>query len=343
MKILISACAFFPNIGGIETTARVLAEEFTRAGHQIIVVTQTPSERADAFPFAVVRRPGRQRLLGLVRWCDVFLHVNLSLRSAWPRLLIRRPWFVCHQGSYCLSYRPANLGNRIKRFAVRFAHCISISSFVAGQFRNDSIIIPNPYDDAVFRRDDDLPRERCLVFAGRLVSEKGVDVLLEALRQLKLNGLQPSLTIIGEGPERPALEAQSDAAGLNGQVCFMGAVRGTELARALNAHQIMVVPSRFEAFGIVAIEGIACGCVAVAAEVGGLPEVIGPCGHTYPAENFRQLAVVLAELLQNAETMAELRHHATAHLSRFKKAVVARSYLEYFSRVTGDPAFPSHR
>jgi len=79
------------------------------------------------------------------------------------------------------------------------------------------------------------------------------------------------LTIIGSGPEEYSLRKLADDIGITGQVSFLGVKRGEESARLLNQHEILVIPSRWEEpFGIVSLEGIACGCVVIGSEGGGL-------------------------------------------------------------------------
>ena len=84
MKILLGSHHFFPSTGGIETVSNLLAREFVAQGHEVRVVTQTAGN--GDFPFVIVRRPGIFELFRQVRWCDVFLQNNISLRTAWPRL-----------------------------------------------------------------------------------------------------------------------------------------------------------------------------------------------------------------------------------------------------------------
>jgi len=88
------------------------------------------------------------------------------------------------------------------------------------------------------------------------------------------------------------------------------------------------VPSRYqEPFGIVALEGIACGCVVVGSEGGGLREAIGPCGLTFPNGDASALARCLAQLLRDDESVRALRRPAAQHLLRFRRAKVAGEYL----------------
>src|SRR5947209_18575469 len=92
----------------------------------------------------------------------------------------------------------------------------------------------------------DISADSVLVFLERLVSDKGADLLLSSLAQLKIKRLTPRLTIIGTGPEESRLKQQAKDLGIHNRVNFVGAKLGVELAKLLNAHQIMEVPSRWE-------------------------------------------------------------------------------------------------
>ncbi|MDJ0708316.1 MAG: glycosyltransferase, partial [Leptolyngbyaceae cyanobacterium MO_188.B28] len=98
-----------------------------------------------------------------------------------------------------------------------------------------------------------------------------------------------------------------------------------------NQHQIMVVPSLWaEPFGVVALEGIACGCVVVGSEAGGLTEAIGPCGVTFPNGNAGELAQILKKLLEFPQNLAKYRASAASHLLRHQQTEVAKLYLQVF-------------
>ena len=204
-------------------------------------------------------------------------------------------------------------------------------------FNAPSEVIPNPYDDTAFVEDIHSSRERDLVFVGRLVSDKGVDLLLEALALLRERGLEPALTIVGGGPEESALKARVDELKLAGQVCFAGVRRGADLTAVLNRHRILVVPSRWnEPFGIVALEGMACGCVVVGSEGGGLPEAIGPGGVTFPNGDVAALAERLAMLLTHPEQLAHYQSAGRAHLARHRPDAVATAYLHVLEQARED-------
>jgi glycosyltransferase involved in cell wall biosynthesis len=332
MKVLVYSPAFLPGIGGLEINVARTAAALVRHGFEVVVVTTTantiPNEKADAFPFRVVRRPGPAELLRWVRWCDLFYQANVSLRGLWPLLLARRPWVVSHHSWYCRPDGRVAWADRLKRRLLRHAAAsISVSRAMAADLDTPSTVIPNAYRDDLFRVLPGVGRTRDLIFLGRLVSDKGVEILIEALSRLAAEGLAPRLTVVGEGPERARLEAQAAGLGLADRVDFLGLRTGEELVRLLNEHRILVVPSRYnEPFGIVALEGIACGCVVVGSSGGGLPEAIGPCGLTFPNGDAAALANILAGLLRDPQAGDDLTRHAAAHLALHREARVGAAY-----------------
>jgi glycogen(starch) synthase len=333
MRILFSSHAFAPSIGGLETVSRNLAEEFTRQGHEVRLITQTPATGTDsaseALAFPIWRRPSARTLLALTRWCDVYFHNNITLPRAWPLLLAPRPWVVAHH----VWIPRKGMAGRFKRFALRFATGISISEAIARHIATPSVVIPNPYDDVTFRVQPGVERTRDLIFVGRLVSDKGVILLLQALAALRDGGLRPSLSLVGSGSEESKLRQQTAALALESQVRFLGALRGTELARTLNEHRIVVVPSLWqEPFGLVALEAIACGCVAIGSAGGGLRDAMGPCGVTFPNGDCNALRVALEQLLRDPDRMESLRRPAEQHLRRHRLENVAQEYLAVFER-----------
>ncbi|MEP6502278.1 MAG: glycosyltransferase family 4 protein, partial [Betaproteobacteria bacterium] len=275
MNILFCSVPFHPSIGGIETVSALLADRFHRAGDRVVLVTRSPNESVERNAFEVVRRPTAARLFALVRQADVVFHNNISLRFAWPQLLLRRPWVVAHH-----TWIPrAGTAARLKRAVLARATHIAISRAIAQSLPVASTIVPNPYADDVFARDERAARPDDLVFVGRLVSDKGVDRLVEALRLLADRGVRAGLTLVGDGPEVQALRQQAGAAGLADSIRFVGWQVGAELVATLNRHRVLVVPSVWEEpFGVVVLEGLACGCVPLVTRSGGLPDDLGDRG-----------------------------------------------------------------
>lgn len=325
LDILLCSYAYSPSIGGIETISQLLATGMTARGHRVTVVTETPGPDEDN-GIPVIRRPGWRSLWSLMRRADIVWQSNLSIRLLWPAAFCRAPVLVTHH-----TWLDHLETRRAKTAAKRWAAARAGNSFVSRAVKDRSglegPVIPNGFDDDVFREDASVPRAKDIVFLGRLVSDKGADLLLEALGLLRARGLAPRTTIVGDGPERTALERQAGAAGLVDQVAFAGAVRGPALARLLNEHRIMAVPSRWdEPFGLVALEGIACGCVVVGTRGGGLPEAIGPCGELVPNGDPAALASTLEALLGSERRLLELRRPAAAHLAPFRPGAVLDQY-----------------
>jgi len=114
------------------------------------------------------------------------------------------------------------------------------------------------------------PQPRHILFVGRLVREKGVDLLFEALA--RLTG-EWTCTVVGEGPASEKVRQDAAARGIAQRVTFTGWLNGDALARAFDDASVVVVPSRWpEPFGIVGLEAMAHARPVVAFRVGGVPD-----------------------------------------------------------------------
>src|SRR5690606_7317873 len=125
---------------------------------------------------------------------------------------------------------------------------------------------------------------------------KGIDDLLHAAAMLLPNQPDLHVNISGDGPERPSLEALAQELGIAGRVHFLGRVpHAPDFLRQLD---IFVLPSRFEAFGLVAAEAMAVGTPVIVSNAGGLPEVVahGKTGLVVPVNSRPALAQAIAKL-----------------------------------------------
>jgi glycosyltransferase involved in cell wall biosynthesis len=327
LKILIYSRAFWPSIGGVETMMEILAEEFTAAGHQVKVVTQVASQAERNQDYEVVRQPTLKPCVQLLRWSDVCLCANVSLRGLMPMMIARTRLVVSHQGSYD-PVGDFDILSKFKKIVTQFSNNISCSQAVQSRIPGRSVVIPNSYRSEIFKEYSDVTKDLDIVFVGRLDSDKGAIDLIDALGLLSRAGFRARLSIVGDGPERSAIFRRVEELGLREQVAFTGTKVGSELARFVARHRVMAVPSLWEPFGIVALEGIACGCAVVGTALGGLPEAIGPCGLTVPNADSRAMARALKSLLEDDGLRANCRSGAPVHLARHSRAGVARSYLK---------------
>jgi glycosyltransferase involved in cell wall biosynthesis len=167
---------------------------------------------------------------------------------------------------YALFYAPmARIAySRARRFVVS-SPALAANATALGPYQSRVSIIPFGIDPAPWRRAD--PPEGAapfVLFAGRHVDYKGVDVLLRAL-----DGSAAHAVIAGDGPRRGAWERLARELGLNGRVTFTGEVPDRELHRLMHACTALVLPSvtQAEAFGYVQLEAMAAGKPVISTDV----------------------------------------------------------------------------
>jgi glycosyltransferase involved in cell wall biosynthesis len=329
MKILFCSYVFPPSIGGIETVSRILAEQFCRLGSTVTVVTHTPGEESDT-AYKVVRRPSLKRLRELARGSDIVFQSNISLKTLLPLFLERKPIVIAHHGRMTRVNGKRGWQDYLKRSLLFRCSNIAVSQMVAADLPVKSIVIEDPFEPGEFTDPGNILRDKDIVFLGRLVSDKGCDLALRALAILKKEGLHPSFTVIGDGPEMPALRQLTSELGLTDQVDFLGTIREGR-GRIVARHKIMVVPSIWdEPFGVVALEGIAAGCAVIASRGGGLPEAVGDCGILFPNGDVEALASAMKNLMTSSSLRDRLTAGREQHLKKFQPETVAKRYLEVF-------------
>ncbi len=178
-----------------------------------------------------------------------------------------------------------------------------------------------------------------LLFVGRLRIRKGVEVLLEALRDLRTRRPAAVLRIAGDGEHRERLERRAAELGLRDEpeeaVSFLGTCDAGRVRRLLADAAALVVPSIYEGMPLVVLEAMAAGVPVVASAVSGIPEVVvdGETGWLVPPEDPRALEQALEEVLarpQEARRRGEAgrrrvdeRFRPSAVAARWREAVLA--------------------
>jgi glycosyltransferase involved in cell wall biosynthesis len=146
-----------------------------------------------------------------------------------------------------------------------------------------------------------------IAYVGRLVAEKGLPLLLRAARQIKDDGLSFRLFFIGDGPERKPLADLATQLHVEDCVTFAGGLRDKDLAQAVRDVSIVVMPSIWEeTAGLSAIEQMMRGGAVVAADIGGLSEVVGEAGLKFPPHDWEGLAACIRELAGSSQVRARL-------------------------------------
>ena len=180
-------------------------------------------------------------------------------------------------------------------------------------------------------------REEVVIgYIGRLVPEKGVDVLLEALAQLRGPW---ELRILGSGPDQDRLEKMAQWLGILPRVSFDVPIPSTQLPYYYSGLDVLVLPSRTmpnwkEQFGRVLIEAMACQVVVVGARSGAIPEVIGDAGLTFAEGDHADLRAQIQRLLDNPALRYDLAQQGRQRvLDHYTQSQVAERTVEIYRRV----------
>lgn len=176
-----------------------------------------------------------------------------------------------------------------------------------------------------------------LLVVSRLVAQKRVDLALEALAVLHDVGRHFPLTIVGDGPERPALEALAKRLGVAGQVRFTGALPAEGVLAALMGADVALVPAVGEGFGLVAAEALMAGVPVVACrDGGGLLDVVPVAGAGRLAEpDPAALAQATGALLDDPGARAAARASGEEWRARLAPAAVAARFREWYAEALG--------
>lgn len=183
--------------------------------------------------------------------------------------------------------------------------------------------------------------EKLLFFVGRLVYEKGVDLILRALPRVLERHPQTVLVVSGRGPEEGGLKRLAQELGVGERVRFTGYISDDDRNTLYQAADVAVFPSRYEPFGIVALEAMAFGLPVVAARVGGLAEVIDAdrTGLLFEADNPWDLAERLGEALSNPGLRASLAENARRLVaSEYHWARVAERTADVYRELLAEKA-----
>ncbi len=212
---------------------------------------------------------------------------------------------------------------------------------------------PLPCDEA--RRAVGIPNDHHMIlFVGRIQAIKGIDTLIRAMAELvskrpHLKG-KLALTIIGGADagsatapatdgELARLQALEQDLGIDDVVTFLGSRDQDTLVNYYNAASMVVVPSHYESFGMVALESMACGTPVIASDVGGLSLNVadGFNGYLVPKGDVDELAYKMELMLEHDQLRAQLGTQACQWAQRFSWQTIADETLAVYARALGRP------
>lgn len=155
-------------------------------------------------------------------------------------------------------------------------------------------------------------------YVGRLVAEKGLLLLIEAANQLAKEGNRYRLTFVGDGPERARLEALVLKYDLCEHVHFAGEKRGTDFVRVANEIDVTIMPSIWEeTAGLAAIEQMMRGRLIIAADIGGLGEIVDGAGLKFKPGDWQNLAVQMRRVIEDPSLVKTIGSAARARAEEF--------------------------
>jgi len=207
------------------------------------------------------------------------------------------------------------------------------------------VVIPNGTDPDVF----DFPfepqavraqyagaHEQIILYVGRLVQEKGVQVMLNAAPAVLAQCPGARFLIVGTGYHMDELKRQAHALGIAHHVRFLGYVSDDDLKRLYRIADAVCIPSLYEPFGIVALEGMAANVPVVTSDTGGLRDFVENMvtGVTTYAGDAASLSWGLLEVLRNpalANRLREVAYEKVKHIYNWK--VIAQRTLEVYDKV----------
>ena len=340
MKIAIVAPVFPPYSGGIGNVAWNNARALQKLGHEIIVLTPDYGQPDIAADFKIIKIkpvlkygnaafvPALQKLL-----CEKFDIIHLhypffggaevvwkAKRGSGWKLVLHYHMDVVGAGLLGLIFRLhtkfilpkiIKAADKIIVTSFDYARHSKISKFLK-QNPDKFVEVPNGVDIAEFKPKEkdyqlekiyNLSNKKIILFVGALDKAhyfKGVNYLLQALAKL---GQNVKLIIVGGGGLLNHYQMLAKKLQVDGRVIFAGKVSNADLPRHYNAADVVVLPSidKSEAFGLVLLEGMACGKPVVASDLPGVRTVVDGAGFTTKPKNAADLAEKIKKILENDE------------------------------------------
>jgi glycogen(starch) synthase len=210
-------------------------------------------------------------------------------------------------------------------------------------------VIPNGIDPGDLHVPGDLdalrakyarPDQKLVLLAGRLVYEKGFQVALDALPEVIRRVKDVRFLVAGTGTHEEELKAQARRLRLHKHGTFAGWLGDDALHGLYRIADLCVIPSLYEPFGLVALEAMASGCPCVAADTGGLREVVPrDVGLRFRSRDATALARTIERVLTDADLRDRLVTEGREHVLQFDWADVARSTASLYGEAveSGQP------
>jgi glycosyltransferase involved in cell wall biosynthesis len=300
MKIVFTTPYYPPHIGGIEAHVKYLTS-FLSKKHKITVISST-GEGKEVLKVRCLNLPYSPIPLSFPKVEGDVYHSHIP-SPFFARIVAERdlsPHVITYHNDVILpemidGHRiPPLLKKAVEEFneqltlplldscdkIVATTLSYALTSPILSQFLDKVEVIPNAVDTRVFKPGK-LEREPIVLFVGRLVEYKGVEVLLRAMKGVKRELSDSRLVIIGDGEDRQRLEALSERLEVGAE--FKGRISDNEVSSWMRKAKVLVLPSlsRLEAFGMVLLEAMASATPVIGSNIPGVRDVAMEGGVTF--------------------------------------------------------------
>jgi glycosyltransferase involved in cell wall biosynthesis len=253
------------------------------------------------------------------------------------------PYVVTLHGADVLMLQRSRVARYAARAVLRGARVVTAASSyladkavrVAGLDLDQIVVSPMPADIGTVANES--RGGGGVVTVGRLTAFKRLELVIDAVAILKKRGTVVRLAIVGDGPERPALEQRSRERGIADMTTFLGAVAPDRVAAAIGDADLFAFPAVHEGLGLAAAEALMLGVPVVACRSGGVPDIVpaGGAGRLVEPDDFDGFVTAMAEVL--ADPNARLRARDVGKILRLKLSpnAVASVFLAAYQRALG--------
>jgi len=375
MRILLINSEYPPIGGGAGNASANLASEMVKTGHEVTVLTarfdSLPNEEVHD-GVQIVRVPALRRRLdrsGALEQGIFLLSASLfSIRTARRlrpdivlaffgvpsgavalglNILLGIPYVVSLRGGDVPGFRPYDFAlyhrliGPLLHIVWRRAKAVVANSAglrEMGRSFDEKVpidVIPNGVSMSQFKSKDRIWDPPQLLIVGRIVYQKGIDLLFEALAGLK--DLEWELSVAGDGPLRESLEEMARKFGIAGRVHFLGWQSKVDLVERYRQANLFVYPSRHEGMPNAVLEAMASGLPVIASEIAGNDELVlhGNTGLLIPSEDFSRLREAIRGLLLAPDRRRKMGDAAQKRVEeQYTWAITATQYLEVLEKIT---------
>lgn len=375
--VALVASSYHPHFGGVEEHTRHVARVLRLRGYHVEVwtvdrgehlghravdgvqVRYLPTPLPARKPVNLLRFVGSAPL-AFARWVRAIrrldpdlLHVHCfgpnGPYAVAAAAVARRPVIISGHGETFMDahdiFGRSALMNQQLKYALQSSAAVTACSRVAAQDlisrfgATDVVVVPNGTEQA--RSSDSVARRHTVqgakqvVAVGRMVEVKGFDLLLHAFATVDP---PHRLVLVGEGPERSALEALALELGIGDRVDFPGRLEGSEVLRVMQESNAVVVPSRREAFGIVVLEAWTSGTPLIATSRGGPRDIVTDevDGLIVDPEDLCALARAICRVFEDEDLADRLASTGRLRVQSYTWEAVVDRYEEIYSNVLGD-------